>query len=53
MGYVKNGLGYSDETAENVEQACRLGTGYWLAGERRRAISWAVLGAVEVVAIVL
>jgi len=25
MGYVKNGLGYSDETAENVEQACRLG----------------------------
>ena len=28
-------------------------TGYWLAGERRRAICWAVLGAVEVGAIVL
>jgi hypothetical protein len=27
--------------------------GYWLAGERRRAIYWAVLGAVEVGAIVL
>ena len=28
-------------------------TGYWLAGERRRAICWAVLGVVEVGAIVL
>jgi hypothetical protein len=28
-------------------------SGYWLAGERRRAIFWAVLGAVEVGAIVL
>jgi hypothetical protein len=28
-------------------------TGYWLAGERRRAICWVVLGAVEVGAIVL
>jgi hypothetical protein len=27
-------------------------TGYWLANERRRAICWAVLGAVEVSAIV-
>jgi len=27
--------------------------GYWLAGERRRAICWTVLGAVEVGAIVL
>jgi hypothetical protein len=28
-------------------------TGYWLAGEQRRAIIWAALGAVEVGAIVL
>jgi len=28
-------------------------TGFWLAGERRRAVFWAVLGAVEVGAIVL
>ncbi len=28
-------------------------TGYWLAGERRRAVFWTVLGAVEVGAIVL
>jgi hypothetical protein len=28
-------------------------TGYWLAGERGRAIVWVVLGAVEVLAIVL
>lgn len=27
--------------------------GYWLAGERRRAVFWVVLGAVEVGAIVL
>jgi len=27
--------------------------GYWLAGERGRAICWAVLGAVEIAAIVL
>jgi len=27
-------------------------SGYWLAGEHRRAICWAVLGAVEVAAIV-
>ena len=27
-------------------------TGYWLGGERRRAICWAVLGVVEVAAIV-
>ena len=28
-------------------------TGYWLAGERRRAIFWVVLGAVEVAAILV
>jgi hypothetical protein len=28
-------------------------SGYWLAGEHRRAFCWAVLGAVEVGAIVL
>jgi hypothetical protein len=28
-------------------------TGYWLAGEQRRAICWTALGAVEVAAIVL
>jgi hypothetical protein len=28
-------------------------TGYWLAGEQRRAIIWAALGAVEVGAIVV
>ena len=28
-------------------------TGYWLAGEHRRAICWVALGAVEVAAIVL
>jgi hypothetical protein len=28
-------------------------TGYWLAGERRRAICWIVLGTIEVGAIVL
>jgi hypothetical protein len=28
-------------------------SGYWLASEHRRAICWAVLGAVEVAAIVL
>lgn len=28
-------------------------TGYWLAGEHRRAMCWVALGAVEVVAIVL
>lgn len=28
-------------------------SGYWLAGEHRRAACWAVLGAVEVAAIVL
>lgn len=27
-------------------------TGYWLAGERRRAICWIALGAAEVAAIV-
>jgi hypothetical protein len=27
-------------------------SGYWLAGEHRRAICWAALGAVEVAAIV-
>ncbi|MGH9711104.1 MAG: hypothetical protein ACRD4H_12560 [Candidatus Acidiferrales bacterium] len=27
--------------------------GYWLAGEHRRSICWAVLGAVEVAAILL
>jgi hypothetical protein len=27
-------------------------SGFWLAGERGRAITWAVIGAVEVVAIV-
>jgi hypothetical protein len=28
-------------------------SGFWLAGERGRAMCWAALGAVEVVAIVL
>jgi hypothetical protein len=28
-------------------------TGYWLAGEHKRAICWGVLGAVQVAAIVL
>ena len=28
-------------------------SGYWIAGEHRRATCWAVLGAVEVAAIVL
>jgi len=28
-------------------------SGYWLAGERGRAICWAALGVVEVAAIVL
>ena len=28
-------------------------TGYWLAGEHRRAACWVALGAVEVAAIVL
>jgi len=28
-------------------------SGYWLAGQRGRALCWAVLGAVEVAAIVL
>ena len=28
-------------------------TGYWLAGEHRRAICWVALGAAEVAAIVL
>ena len=28
-------------------------SGYWLAGEHRRAICWAALGAVEVAAIVV
>ena len=28
-------------------------TGYWLAGEHRRAAFWVALGAVEVAAIVL
>lgn len=27
--------------------------GYWLAGEHRRAVCWAVLGGIEVAAIVL
>jgi hypothetical protein len=27
-------------------------SGFWLAGERGKAIAWAVIGAVEVVAIV-
>ena len=29
------------------------GTGYWLAGERGRAMVWIALGAVEAAAIVL
>jgi hypothetical protein len=28
-------------------------TGYWLAGEHRRALCWVALGTVEVAAIVL
>ena len=28
-------------------------TGYWLAGEHKRAMCWVVLGTVEVAAIVL
>jgi hypothetical protein len=28
-------------------------SGYWLAGEHRRAIFWVALGAVEVAAIIL
>jgi hypothetical protein len=28
-------------------------TGYWLAGEHKRAICWGLLGAVEIAAIVV
>ena len=28
-------------------------TGYWVAGEHRRALCWVVLGAVEIAAILL
>jgi hypothetical protein len=28
-------------------------SGFWLAGEHRRAICWAVLGAVEIGAVIL
>jgi hypothetical protein len=42
------------EKDRNLSYQCfSAATGYWLAGERGRAMVWIALGAVEVAAIVL